>query len=236
MITASIVSHGHGPMVNKLILQLLECPEVSRIKVTINIAEKFEYIEVSNKIEYINNATPKGYGANHNYAFRLAESKFFCVLNPDIELVTNPFPSLLATTMELGADLIGPIVLSKSGGIEDSMRYFPTLKTLFRKLIYDDQGRYPFEVNERFIYPNWIAGMFMLFVSDTYKKIGGFDEAFFMYYEDVDICNKVLNGGGLIVGDFSTSVIHDARRASRKNFLHLKWHLASMLRYLWRYR
>ena len=59
---------------------------------------------------------------------------------------------------------------------------------------------------------------------------------FFMYYEDVDICERIWKSENILVGDLSIRVIHDAQRASRKNFKHMLWHLSSMIRYLWRYR
>ena len=80
---------------------------------------------------------------------------------------------------------------------------------------------------------DWIAGMFMIIPRAVFSEVGGFDhERFFMYYEDVDICRRVRNLGYEIVYDPSQSVIHDAQRASRRSFQHMKWHLTSMFRYL----
>ena len=74
--------------------------------------------------------------------------------------------------------------------------------------------------------------MFMIFRSDVFREIGGFDEKFFLYYEDVDICWRLRQKGYEIKLIPSVEVIHDARRESRKNWRYARWHLASMARYL----
>lgn len=236
MIAASIVSHGHGKMVSDLMQQLLNYAEITKIIITFNIPEDLISYPKSPKIHYIHNAHPKGYGANHNAAYKWVDEQYFCVLNPDIELLENPFPSLIKSLSLEGVKLVAPLVISKAGEIEDSMRYSPTFKSLIRKFIFGEDGRYLIDFNNAPIYPNWVAGMFMLFDSKNFEKINGFDESFFMYYEDVDICERIWLAGGKVAGDIGSKVIHDARRASRKNLKHMRWHLVSMLRYLWRYR
>jgi len=236
MIAASIVSHGHGSMVADLINQLLECQEVNRIIVTINIDEDVKNFPKNPKVQYVFNKIPKGYGANHNAAYELVNDLYFCVLNPDLYLVANPYPDLLKCFGKANVKLVAPLVISKSGKVEDSMRYFPTLSSLIMKFMCGNKGSYGISFQDKIIFPNWIAGMFMLFESNAYETIGGFDESFFMYYEDVDICKRLWMSGGIIVGEPSCKVVHDARRASRRNFQHMRWHFMSMLRYLWRYR
>jgi N-acetylglucosaminyl-diphospho-decaprenol L-rhamnosyltransferase len=77
--------------------------------------------------------------------------------------------------------------------------------------------------------------MFMLFRRQDYSRLHGFDEQFFLYYEDVDICVRAWQQGMLILACPRMSVIHDARRYSRRNALHMRWHLASMARYFWKH-
>ena len=232
MIAASIVSHGHGNMVVNLIKQLLSCEEISKIIVTFNVPEPVGSFPSNSKIIYIKNKSKKGYGANHNNAFDSVNEKLFCVLNPDVELIGNPFPSLLKCYEKYKVSLVAPLIISKSGKIEDSMRITPTFQNLFRKLIFGCNGKYQFDSNDSVIFPDWVAGMFMLFDSEKYKEILGFDESFYMYYEDVDICDRIWFSGGKIAGDLKSIAIHDARRASHKNLLHMRWHLMSMMRYL----
>lgn len=233
-VTVSIVSHGHGGMVSALIDQLRACPDVGEVIVTRNVPETFRPPE-DTLVRVIDNETPKGFGANHNTAFRLCRESFFCVLNPDIELQGDPFPLLLRALDDHSVALVAPLIVAPDGTAEDSIRRFPTFFSLVRKAIDGSDGRYFVEPGAPAFNPDWVAGMFMLFASSTYSRLGGFDERYFLYYEDVDICRRVWRAGLKVVACPSVSAIHDARRDSHRSLRHLRWHLASMARFfLWR--
>ena len=230
MIAVSIVSHGHGEMVEGLVARLLKFAEVSQIIVTRNISEILSF-PADRRITLIDNVAPKGFGANHNAAFAACRQPYFCPLNPDIQFTVNPYPSLLSAIEQSGAAMVAPMVKAPSGVIEDSVRYFPTFFSVLRKLLGGHDGRYPLVEKAEPFSPEWIAGMFMLFRSAAFEKLGGFDERFFLYYEDVDICTRVWKSGMRILVSPRVSVIHEARRDSHRNLRHLRWHLVSMLRY-----
>lgn len=231
MIAVSIVSHGHGAMVHRLVAQLSACPEVSRILVTRNIPEP-EPVVAGGIVEVIDNgAVPKGFGENHNAAYRRCREAYFCPLNPDIELDGNPFPALLAALDDCDADVVAPLVRSAAGEVEDYARRFPTPGLLLAKAIGGDGGRYRVEAAAPAFFPEWVAGMFMLFRSASFAALRGFDEGFFLYYEDVDICVRAWQRGMRVLSCPRVGVVHDARRDSRRKLKHLRWHLASMYRY-----
>jgi GT2 family glycosyltransferase len=77
--------------------------------------------------------------------------------------------------------------------------------------------------------------MFMLFVAADYAALGGFDEDYFLYYEDVDLCVRLWCAGRRIVLCPQAAVLHAAQRASHRNLRHLAWHLGSMARYFIRH-
>lgn len=235
MIGVSIVSHGHGAMVEALLADLVGCPEVGRIILTLNVPEKEPAVptELAGRILFIRNETPKGFGANHNAAFARSEVDFFCVLNPDVRIPVNPFPVLLSC-MSDGIALSAPAVTSPAGLLEDSARRFPGVSRLFAKLLGLDDGRYSYNTQDSPFHPDWVGGMFMLVRSVDYAALGGFDEGYFLYYEDVDLCVRLWRFGRQIVLCPQVAVVHAAQRASHRNFRHLAWHLKSMLRYfLW---
>lgn len=234
VVTVSLVSHGHGPMVWSLIDQLLMVPDVSRIVLTLNIPEAAPET-LNPKVVLIRNAEPKGFGANHNAAFLQCATSYFCVLNPDIELIGNPFPVLVAHLEQDGAGLCAPLVVGPHGQVDDSARRFMTpLRMVLRKLGLAS-GTYKLEAGAKPIYPEWVAGMFMLFKSAAYRQVDGFDEAYFMYCEDADICTRLWRNRQKVLLDPAVSVIHQAQRASRRSLQHLRWHMASMMRYFARY-
>lgn len=232
MVAVSIVSHGHGPMVTGLIAQLLGYPEISQIVITKNIPEEL-VIPASPIIHVIENASPKGFGENHNFAFSKIEGKYFCPLNPDIRLLNNPFSQFIENIEKYNADLIAPLVLNSQGEIEDSIRYFPSILSLCKKILFNSQGRYKFNKDSITFSPEWVAGMTMFFRSSSYKKLSGFDERYFLYYEDVDICVRLWRLGMKLVVNPSIYVVHDARRTSRRSIFYMRLHIQSMLYYFY---
>jgi GT2 family glycosyltransferase len=130
------------------------------------------------------------------------------------------------------AEIAAPLVLSPIGMVEDSVRKFPSLGMLLLKLLGLSKNDYKITLGMPNFEPDWLAGMFMVFRSKTYIKLNGFDESYFLYYEDVDICRRAYKLGLKIVCCPQVSVVHHAQRASRHNFRHMRWHLGSMLRYL----
>jgi N-acetylglucosaminyl-diphospho-decaprenol L-rhamnosyltransferase len=233
-VCVSIVSHGHGAMVERLVNTLLGFSEVGKLILTLNVPESL-IIPDDSRIKWLENATTKGFGANHNAAFQMCREEFFCVLNPDIEFLGNPFPILLEALKLERAAVAAPLVVSPAGLIEDSIRYFPRPIALLMKFLFKADGRYSAKSGQEIFFPEWCAGMFLLFRSQDFERLGGFDEHYFLYYEDVDICVRVWQQRMRVVACPKVSVVHDARRDSRRSLKHLRWHLASMMRFFWRH-
>lgn len=230
-VAVSIVSHGHGEMVNRLVGQLLACPEVGQIILTRNIPEPTVF-GAGPQIDVIQNPGPKGFGANHNAAFRQCRMPYFCILNPDIGLRGNPFAELLGAMRDEGRLLAAPLILAPDGRIEDAARRFPTFMSLARKALGGSDGRYVIKPGQALTEVDWVAGMFVLVAAADFARLGGFDEAYFLYYEDVDLCARAWRDGMRVAVVPSASAIHDARRDSHRSFRHMRRHLASMLRFL----
>lgn len=232
-ITISVVIHGQAQLVNHLLQDLDRLYDGSfNIVITFNIPENdidfsnFRFIK-----NIVRNQTPRGFGANHNTIFRQCETTYFCVINPDIHLEENPFPGLLACLNDRNAAAVAPIVFNPQGELEDSVRHFPKPFGLLVKALKLNDGCYPIEAGAAPFAADWVGGMFMLFRATDFSAVGGFDEGFFLYYEDVDICTRLWISGRRIVACPQTSVVHNARRASRRNLRYMRWHLSSMGRY-----
>lgn len=234
VIDISVVNHAHGNMVGNLVAKLQSFPEIGQVILTRNIPDIDGVVAAENTL-IIQNTKPKGFGTNHNAAFAHAPAPYFCVLNPDIELPTNPFPALLAALNDSGAAVLAPAVVNSTGSPEDSARRFPTLSQLVTKLLGGHDGRYALQPTQGPTPVDWVAGMFMLFRTADFHAIGGFDENFFLYYEDVDICTRLWHAGRPVMVCPQVQVVHDAQRASHKNWKFMQWHAASMARYFWKH-
>jgi len=233
-ITISIVSHGHGVMVSDLCNKLLFSAEIKKVIVTLNIPEAVSLPNLDN-LKIIRNETPKGFASNHNAAFGLCDTEYFIVLNPDVELDPAILQKLKKCVVNTGAKLVAPLVRSKTGELEDSIRRFPTISNLLMKALGQDISRYSLAPTQEYFFANWVAGMFMMFDSKAFEELKGFDEKFFLYYEDVDICARFWIAGYRVAACQSASIIHDAQRDSRKRLRYMGWHLNSLSRYFYKY-
>jgi GT2 family glycosyltransferase len=234
----SIVSHGQGDLVKILLndLNKLDFSEFESVKIvlTLNIPEDEEFMDGYDNlgISIIRNINQKGFGMNHNCAFEKEENDLFVIINPDIRLNSFSF-SNLASFINDTVGAVGPRVLSPTGNTEDNFRKYPTiLRILKRTLLGKRTPDYKMPSDNSTINIDWLAGMFVAFNSTHYKSIGGFDEKFYMYLEDADICRRLCNRGFKILYIPSLCVIHDARRSTFKNSQHFKWHIRSMTRFI----
>jgi GT2 family glycosyltransferase len=230
----SVVSHGHGRMVAGLVRQLLASRPVVGVTLTLNVPENPSLPE-DPRLRVRRNTGPKGFGANHNAAFPDSKAGFFCVLNPDVSWRDDPFEPLLRAMDDEAMAVVAPLVVSPEGRLEDSARRFPTLRSLAAKLLGRHDGTYPTSVAEN-LRPDWVAGMFLLLQAEAFRRIGGFDENFTLYYEDVDLCRRLREAGYDICQVGGARVVHDAQRRSRSDTAHALLHAASMMRYLLKYR
>lgn len=217
MISISIVSHGQFNLVKNLLDDLEKhCANQIDVILTLNIPEEIpDNLTYSFPLKIIKNSAPKGFGANHNQAFQQISDDYFCVLNPDIKLGENPFPRLLEA-LKNNTGVSAP-------QIDDNAREFLTplrlLKRIFKKEIINTP------------HPDWVAGMFMVFPTEVYKKLHGFDEKYFLYCEDMDLCWRLRKQGYEITVKPNIKVVHDARHDSHKKLKYLYWHVKSLLIY-----
>jgi N-acetylglucosaminyl-diphospho-decaprenol L-rhamnosyltransferase len=233
VISVSVVSHGQAHLVSRLLRDIRSLGRDDlQIILTVNLPETLPAeARAQEGVEVIRNATARGFGANHNAAFRAARGEFFCVLNPDIRLAQDPFPALLTALREPQVALAAPCIVDGGGRLEDSARRFPTVASLLKKL-FRLAPRLDYPADQPPPSPDWVAGMFMLFRREAFEKAGGFDARFFLYYEDVDLCRRLRRLGFDVRLVPQATVTHEAQRASRRDLKHMLWHAKSMLRYL----
>ena len=235
-VTISIVSHGQLELVRPLLDQIdrFSREQVAKVVLTLNIPESDAPLAGAAwgfALERIENAQPKGFGANHNQAFERCATPWFLVLNPDIRFDADVLAPLIALAAP-DAGLLTPRIMEPGKREPEQHRDILTpLEILTRK-----KPGYA-----RPTVPAWVPGLFMLFRAEAYAAVHGFDERFFMYGEDFDICARVqLAGWRLQVGE-QLRAQHDAQRASHRSGKYLYWHVTSLLKIwasgaFWRYR
>lgn len=229
-IVFSIVSHGQVDLV-KILLQSMDkyvYQGIHKIKIVItenllsNVDLKSEKFTVYTTL----NLRQKGFGDNHNSAFERTESDFFFVVNPDITFVSNfNLNEVIEELVSKKIDISSPQILNPRGGVEDYKRSnLSLINLIMRKVL--NKRRQKFE---------WLAGMFLIIKSESFRRLNGFDTDFFMYVEDCDLCMRARSLDMLVDDIPDYAVVHDARRGSTKSFKHLKWHILSLIKY-WLYK
>ncbi|MBI4140696.1 glycosyltransferase family 2 protein [Candidatus Woesearchaeota archaeon] len=169
--------------------------------------------------EIIENKTNKGYGAACNQAIKIAQGNHTLILNPDITLETNTVEELLKyLEQNKEAKIVSCKLENANGTLQDSFREFPTIISLLRrqfKAITTKESILPQKVD-------WVSGALML-LRDKYY----FDERFFLYFEDVDLCKTVGN----VYYYPLVSATHTAQRESKQNLKLAILHAKSALKY-----
>lgn len=210
----------------------------------------FEYIFLNKNI---------GFGAGHNFIFnkykKLYNFDYFFILNPDIEFDSNIIDKIVKRMdIDKSIGLSSVKILNSDRSIQYNHRKFPKIIDLFlRILIFIIECFYSFftrnkktnfakniiekvemrnfyKSGESYFEAEMISGCFMCFRVSIFCSLKGFDDRYFMYYEDLDISKRASNLARNIVFT-DIFVIHKWSRGSTKNLNLLKIHLNSIFRY-----
>lgn len=226
-VVVSIVSHGHGAMVQRLLWALAECSAdcLRRVVLTHNIPEPAPQAPEGGwpfALELRSNLQPLGFSANHNRALEGAQEPFFCLLNPDVQgLDQGVFLALLQSLQSDAVGLAFPQQIDAAGRVQDSRREVPTPWRLFL--------RYGFKRHE--MRTEWVNAACWLVRATAWRQVQGLDEGYFMYCEDVDFCLRLRLAGWQLAAA-QTAVEHAGQRASHRDWQHTLWHVGALLR-LW---
>ncbi len=229
----SIISHDQEKITLNLLESLAKYCYSTNIKVTVtaNCGERFllnnNYYPFN--LNVIKNNLPLGFGKNHNKVLLKSDEEYFCIVNPDVTLVSNPFPHLFQALENPIVGIVGPAIFDSHGNYQDSARLFPSPWRIFKRTLL---RCHEFSHNsEKDFFPDWIAGMFMLLPGDLFRQVQGFDEKFYLYCEDADLCFRVRQRGLLTQLVPRAVALHDARRSSHRSLRYLLWHLQSLQRF-----
>jgi len=177
------------------------------------------------KVKIIENTENKGYGKACNQAIKIAQGKHILILNPDIILEKNTVEKLLNyLEQNKDAKIVSCKLKNSDESVQDSHREFPTISGLLKRQIKTRFRTKKIETKEIFepTKVDWVSGAFML-MRDKYY----FDERFFLYFEDVDLCKTI----GDVYYYPLVSATHLAKRESSKSFKLIILHIKSMIQY-----
>ena len=178
-----------------------------------------------------------GYAKSNNIVFNISpKSKYFLILNPDVLFEKDALIKLY-NFMEQKKDVLlcSPILKNNQYYYEINRKNFTFVNMFYRFLTQKKDFLLANDINNLFktsnlTYVSRISGSFMLIRSETFKKINGFNETFFMYFEDIDLCDKINKIGKIAMTNI-TSVFHERQRHSYKKPKFFFIHFISFLKY-----
>lgn len=246
MIYISVVSHGHYDVIKKVstLPSLASCGV--KVLVVDNVGEvSLKLYCEKYSLGYYFDDQRRGFGANNNLAFDYfsdkygfdSEDRFIC-LNPDIIVSADSIFKLVDSSLENKSKL-STLNLYLDDNYEDCdqcIRKFPTFSDFFYSFIglKSDYIINKNDISDSKLYVDWCAGSFLCFNVNAYADLKGFDERYFMYCEDIDICYrfyKQFNEKVLFFKDIKG--VHLRGLENRKVFSrHFYWHLKSIIRFI----
>lgn len=188
--------------------------------------EQFEVFKNNFKdFLFIKNNSNSGFSNGCNIGVKKATGDYLLFLNPDTILSSNTihtFYTISKKNSEIG--ILSCLQLDKKNRFFNQQKVFPNSVNGFGigRFIY--RNLFSKQINEKFtpknelFYPDWVTGAVIFISNDWFHKVGGWNEDYWLYFEDVAICKKINSYNGKIAVTLNTTVIHEHGGSSRINF------------------
>lgn len=193
--------------------------------------DSVEYVRKNHpQIDILENPGVTGYGGNHNLNLARSDSEFFVIMNSDMMVRPDTFRNLIAfmkTDEKLG--IIAPKILNEDGTVQYLNKRYPAVFDLFLrkfcpaglqgffKTRMDAYEMKDTDYNTTMEVP-LLSGSFMFCRTALLKKLGGFDEKFFLYFEDYDLCRRFQQAGYRTVFFTGAEAVHFWERSAHKSW------------------
>jgi GT2 family glycosyltransferase len=248
------INHLHQKMIKKAVESLVALNDEIPFQAYIinNLPDKTSenwLTETFPEIRVIENAEPRGFAANINAIIQKnPDYDYFLLLNPDVICLPGLLEKLLEvmeTQPQIGA--AGPELLNMDGTVQPSRRRFATFPVLIMRALHIDSLFKNIPAVDRYLMKDtafegntdvdWITGAVMLLRKKTLDAVGLFDERFYMYFEDEDLCCRMWREGWRVCYVTEAQAYHAHIAEGRKklfseaNFHHIASAFKMMLKY-----
>lgn len=246
-ITASIVTYNSADEICDVLDSVLQINEIE-IYVVDN-ASKDNTVQLVKErypsVKLIASAENLGFGGGHNLALKEVDSDYHIFVNPDISIARDEFGKMVSY-MESHPDVVvlTPRVLNPDGSEQFLPKRRPSFKYLFGgrlenklKMCYRWRSEYTMrgETIEEPIQVDFSTGCFMFCRTDALKAVGGFDDRYFLYFEDADLTREMQKVGRTMYVP-SVCVTHKWKRENGKLGKGFFLALHSMTKYFYKWR
>jgi hypothetical protein len=192
-------------------------------------SEKLEQ-ELGNKIKLIKNKTNAGFGGGNNKGASVARGDFLLFLNSDTIIKEDIFSDCLEIfKRNKDAGIISPgLKINKDSYQPFAFGSFPTLRRLVAR-----SGKKEIKKIKKgdILETDWVSGCALMIRKDLFRKIKGWDEGYFLYYEDVDLCKRVKKEGYKVIVNLRVDLLHLGGKSLGENKKRKKHYYTSQDRY-----
>ena len=203
LVDVVVVTYNPGETLGGFLSSLADAGAVASVTVVDSDSPKKTAEPVARKhgATFVALPTNLGYGAAANAGARLGSAPFIAVCNSDVVVAPGAFAALAAAGLaEPSIGALGPRILESDGSLYPSARPLPSLwlgagHALFVRAWpgnpWTRRYRTPLDPTGPGADAGWLSGSCLVVRRDAFERIGGFDEGFFMFLEDVDLCRRL---------------------------------------------
>lgn len=169
---------------------------------------------------FIRNNRNSGFANGCNLGAREAKGNYLLFLNPDTIISPNTLSTLFTTYRnhpETG--ILSCLQVDRKNRIFHQKNIFPSLLNLFgiNRFLFRKMNAL-FTSREELFYPDWVSGALIFISKDWFEKVNGWNEDYWLYFEDVEICKKITQKNGKIAITRNTTILHEHGGSSRNDF------------------
>lgn len=169
---------------------------------------------------FIQNSANNGFANGCNVGARNSNGEYLLFLNPDTIISREPILKMLNFLKKnINCGIVSCNQKNTKGYFEKNVRFFPDFKTLFGffRAINKKSLSKEIKSNNKVLYPNWVSGAVVFISRVWFDRVKGWNEDYWMYYEDVDLSKKISDLKGEVCLLTDTEIIHNHGGASRIN-------------------
>lgn len=171
-------------------------------------------------VHFLENSGNNGFSNGCNLGAENAKGKYVLFLNPDTIANERSLTKMLDFAKKHPTiGIVSCLQKKPKGGYEKSSRVFPNVFTLFglTRAIYKQFQTKPVQTTTEVFYTDWVSGSVVLISHEWLEQINGWNEDYWMYYEDTDLCKRVQISNGKVAILTSCEIIHNHGGSSRIN-------------------
>ena len=224
-VAIQIVNYKTKAFLEPLVASIIKDLEHSGLEVDINILDNASGDDLeqlgqkwhNRRVHIYTSARNGGFGAGHNTLAHKTNAPYLLILNPDM-LFFEPhtIERLLETSRSTGAAVVGPRLLTPKSRAHTMLEEVSADQLKQQPWDHGKHGIWRYHLDNQEVEVVWVSGAAFLIRHDVFKAVGGFDNKFFLYFEEVDLCYRLRRLGERVIYNPKIQLIHYGNAVAKK--------------------